>query len=112
VYKRNLYLEKIRPYIGKPVIKVITGMRRVGKSCFLQLIINELFALTVTKKRILYINKESLDYDFIQNYKELNRYVADSFSGVVGTKYLFIDEIQEIENWEKAAESKKEEFST
>jgi len=105
VYKRNLYIEKIRPYIEKPVVKVITGMRRAGKSCFLQLIMNELNARKVTKKSILYINKESLDYDFIQDYRDLNRYVIDSFSGVKGTKYLFVDEIQEIEHWEKTIAS-------
>jgi len=105
VYKRNLYIEKISPFIGKPIVKVITGMRRVGKSCFQQLIINELRDRKVSKECILYINKESLDYDFIQGYKELNGYVKDAFSGVKGTKYLFVDEIQEIENWEKAITS-------
>jgi len=105
VYKRNLYIEKIHPYIDKPVVKVITGMRRVGKSCFLQLIMNELDARKVAVKSILYINKESLDYDFIQDYRDLNSYVIDSFSGVKGTKYLFVDEIQEIEHWEKAIAS-------
>jgi len=66
---------------------------------------NELYARKVPKKSILYINKESLDYDFIQDYRDLNSYVIDSFSGVKGTKYLFVDEIQEIEYWEKAIAS-------
>jgi len=105
VYKRNLYIEKIRPFIDKPLVKVITGMRRVGKSYFLQLVMKELVDRKVAKKRILYINKESLDYDFIQGYRDLNSYVIDSFSGVKGTKYLFVDEIQEIEYWEKAISS-------
>jgi hypothetical protein len=80
-------------------------MRRVGKSCFLQLIIKELQARNIVEKHVLYINKESLDYDFIRNYSDLNHYVKNYFSGVKGTKYLFIDEIQEIENWEKAVTS-------
>ena len=105
MYNRNLYIEKIRPFISKPVIKVITGMRRVGKSCFLQMIINELNARNISSKNILCINKESLDFDFVQNYRDLNRYVKDVFSGVEGTKYLFVDEIQEIENWEKGVAS-------
>ena len=105
MYKRNLYIEKILPFIGKPAIKVITGMRRVGKSFFLQMIMDELKARKVAPKCILYINKESLDYDFIQNHRDLNRYVKEAFSGVEATKYLFIDEIQEIENWEKAVGS-------
>ena len=105
MYKRNLYIDRISPYIGKPVIKVITGMRRVGKSCFLQMIINELRAQKITPKCILYINKELLEYDFIQNYKDLNRYVKDAFSGIKTQKYLFVDEIQEISGWEKAIAS-------
>lgn len=105
MYKRNLYIEKIRPFIKKPVVKVITGMRRVGKSCFLQMIINELNTRNIAGKNILYMNKESLDYDFVKNYRDLNRYVKDAFSGIKGIKYLFVDEIQEIENWEKAVAS-------
>jgi uncharacterized protein len=105
VYKRNLYNNKIRPFIDKPIVKVITGMRRTGKSCLLQLIINALQGKKVNKRNIVYINKESLDYDFIQDYKSLNRYVKDAFAGVQGNKYLFIDEIQEIDKWEKAVSS-------
>jgi len=105
MYKRNLYIDRIRPYISKPVIKVITGMRRVGKSCFLQLIINELRTRKIAPKCILYINKESLEYDFIQNYRDLYNYVNDSFSGITAHKYLFVDEIQEISGWEKAIAS-------
>ena len=105
MYKRNLYIDRISPYIGKPVIKVITGMRRVGKSCFLQMIINELHTRKIAPKRILYINKELLEYDFIKNYKDLSYYVKDAFSGVKTKKYLFVDEIQEIYGWEKAIAS-------
>ena len=105
MYKRNLYIDRISPYIGKPVIKVITGMRRVGKSCFLQMIINELHTRKIAPKRILYINKELLEYDFIKNYKDLSHYMKDAFSGVKTKKYLFVDEIQEISGWEKAIAS-------
>ncbi len=105
MYKRNLYIKKILPFIDKPVVKVITGMRRTGKSCFLKLIIDELLESKVNIKNIAYINKESLDYDFIRDYKDLNRYVKDAFAGVKGNKYLFVDEVQEIERWEKAVSS-------
>ena len=105
MYKRNLYINKIKPFIDKPVVKVITGMRRVGKSCFLKLIMNELFDRGENRKKVLYINKESLDYDFIQTYNHLNDYVKAVFSDVKGEKYLFIDEIQEIDGWEKAIAS-------
>lgn len=105
MYKRNLYIKKILPFIDKPVVKVITGMRRTGKSCFLQLIMDELRERKVNKQNIVYINKESLDYDHIRDYKNLNRYVKDAFTGVKGNKYLFVDEVQEIDRWEKAVSS-------
>jgi len=105
MYKRNLYIDRIKPYVNKPVIKVITGMRRVGKSYLLRLIIENFKAQKITKDNILYINKESLDYDFIQNYKDLNRYVKEYFKNANGRKYLFVDEIQEIHEWEKAVTS-------
>ncbi|MCK5723959.1 MAG: ATP-binding protein, partial [Gammaproteobacteria bacterium] len=105
MYKRNLYIDRIKPYVNKPVIKVITGMRRVGKSYLLRLIIENFKAQKITKDNILYINKESLDYDFIQNYKDLNRYVKGYFKNANGRRYLFVDEIQEIHEWEKAVTS-------
>ncbi len=89
--------------MNKPVIKVITGMRRVGKSYLLKLIIESLSARkSIGRGQILYINKESLDYDFIKDYKDLHNYVKASFRHIQGSKYLFVDEIQEIHNWEKA----------
>ena len=92
--------------MNKPVIKVITGMRRVGKSYLLKLIIETLSAQKSNgPDQILYINKESLDYDFIKDYKDLHNYVKASFKSVEGSKYLLVDEIQEIHNWEKAVSS-------
>ena len=105
MYERNLYLEKITPYMNKPVIKVITGMRRVGKSYILRLIIKRLEEKVIPKKRILYINKELLEYDFIQNYRDLDEYVKKQFKSVRGRKYLIVDEVQEIYEWEKAINS-------
>ena len=105
MYERNLYLEKITPYMNKPVIKVITGMRRVGKSYILRLIIKRLEEKGIPKKRILYINKELLEYDFIQNYRDLDEYAKKKFKSVRGRKYLIVDEVQEIYEWEKAINS-------
>lgn len=105
MYNRKYYIDKIGRFIDKPVIKVITGMRRTGKSCILKLVIEELKSKGVSEKNILYINKESLDFDFIKTYSDLNRYVKRFYSNVRGVKYLFIDEIQEIKSWEKAVAS-------
>ncbi|MCF8242997.1 MAG: ATP-binding protein [Melioribacteraceae bacterium] len=88
-------------YIDKPIIKVITGMRRVGKSTILKLLYKELQTRTKSHN-IIWINKESLEFDFIQNYEDLYRFVTSKLTGRNGKKYVIIDEIQEIQSWEKA----------
>lgn len=103
--KREKYLNRIVPFINKPVIKVITGIRRCGKSTFLKLLIKELSDKGADKRNILYINKDSLEFDFIASFSALNDYVKKRFKGLRGKKYLFIDEVQEINGWEKAASS-------
>jgi len=102
---REKYLKQLSGYINKPVIKVITGMRRVGKSYFVKQIIDYLEKKGVKSNQVLYINKELLKYDFIQNYKDLYSYVSDYFNKTKGDFYLFVDEIQKIEHWEKAISS-------
>jgi len=102
---RKHYVNKILPFVDKPVIKVITGMRRVGKSTFLQMLKDHLLKKGVPEKNILCINKESLEYDFIQDYKDLNKFVKTEYTSVQGKKYLFIDEVQEIDSWEKTVSS-------
>ena len=102
---RHNYLQQIHPFIDKPIIKVITGMRRVGKSYFVKQIVEEIKKQGVNESNILYINKELLEFDFIQNYNDLNNHVKEHFTNVDGVKYIFIDEIQEISSWEKAISS-------
>lgn len=103
---RNYYLNKIKPFIGKPVIKAITGLRRVGKSTFIKQIIEYLQKEQDIKSgNIIYINKESLDFDFISDYKVLNDYVLKRIKKQKGKIYVFIDEIQEIEAFEKTIAS-------
>jgi len=102
VIRRNIYLDRIAPYIDKPVIKVITGIRRCGKSTFLKMMINELEAKGISSSAILYINKDSLKFDFIKTYSDLHDYVNRNLNKVNGNRYLFVDEVQEIKQWEKA----------
>jgi len=102
---RDKYLEKIKGYINKPVIKVVTGMRRVGKSYFIKQIIEHLKKEGINGKQILYINKELLDFDFIDDYADLYKFVKEYFKENKTDRYLFIDEIQEIKKWEKAISS-------
>jgi uncharacterized protein len=100
---RQRYLNRITPFIDKPVIKVITGIRRCGKSTFLKMIIEQLTNKGVESNNILLINKDSLEFDWMEDYRQLVDYVNDRFVNISGKKYLFIDEIQEITGWEKAA---------
>lgn len=100
---RKRYLERISYFYHKPVIKIITGMRRVGKSYFLKQIISNLTKeQNIDNSLILFIDKENLEFDEIQNYKDLYSYVEKYYRGVNGKKYLLIDEVQEIKDWEKA----------
>jgi len=105
IYTRKSYIEKVAAYINKPVVKVITGIRRAGKSYFIRQIINLIKLQGVEPQNILYINKESLEFEFISNYRELYDYVNLQFKNVQGKKYLLVDEIQNIEEWEKALTS-------
>jgi hypothetical protein len=99
---RERYLKQITPFIDKPVIKVITGIRRCGKSTFLKLIYNSLRDKGVKPENVLLINKDSLEFDSLKIYQQLVSYVNERFKSIKGKKYLFIDEVQEIEGWEKA----------
>ena len=105
MYTRNLYLGKIIKYLNTPTVKVITGMRRVGKSYFLRMIINHLKENGVAEGQIIYIDMESLDFEFIQDYKELNNYIIQKSKDKKDKFFLFIDEIQQIEKWEKCVAS-------
>lgn len=100
--KRNLYLQKIQPFIEKDLIKVIVGQRRVGKSYLLLQIIDYLKEQGVSNKKILYINKELYEFDNIKTYTDLMKHIKDYFKGIKSKKYVFIDEIQDIEGFEKA----------
>ena len=105
---RERYLGAIEAFIDQPVVKVLKGMRRVGKSVIMRLLIEQLIDSGVPAANILYINKESLEFDAVKDYRDLYRYAVDFFKdGVVATgrKYILIDEIQEIEGWERAVAS-------
>lgn len=105
IYNRKLYKDHLSPWIDKSVIKVITGMRRVGKSCLLKQLIEQLQARGVPKARIHLIDKESIAFDDIANYKDLVSYLKPRIARSKGRQYLLIDEVQEIKQWEKAVNS-------
>jgi predicted AAA+ superfamily ATPase len=81
-------------------------MRRVGKSYFLKMIIQELLENGVPEQNIIHINLDSLDFDHLKDYKDLNSHITDKSAGIkTGRIYLLIDEIQNITSWEKCIES-------
>jgi predicted AAA+ superfamily ATPase len=101
---RPNYIEAIKPFIGKPQIKIITGIRRSGKSTVLQLIKEELLQSGIREEQIVSINFESFFYADIVEARKLHQFVSEKIK--TGEKYyLLLDEIQEVENWEKAVNS-------
>ncbi len=105
MYIRKIYLGRIRPFLGKPVVKIITGMRRVGKSYLLRQIIELLREDGVAEGNILYLDMESLDFDHIRTYRDLHREAERLLLQKRGMKFLLVDEIQEIADWERAVAS-------
>lgn len=104
---RENYLSKIRPFYDQDLIKVITGIRRCGKSVLLKQIIDELKTNNNIKEtQIIYINFEFEDYSFIKNDADLNNYIVSQMKSSE-KYYLFFDEIQNVKNWEKAINSLK-----
>ena len=102
---REKYLAKIRSfYHTESLIKIIYGMRRSGKSVILNQIMDEILQLGVKKENIIYINFESLKYDFIKNAKDLYQYI-ESLKVNQDKYYVFLDEIQKVDDFEKGINS-------
>ena len=97
IKNREVYIAKIKPFMRKTLVKVMVGHRRAGKSYLLYQLIH-LIRQEEKQANIIYINKENVEFDSIKTYKDLNDYVL---SKSVGDKmnYIFIDEIQEIEDF-------------
>ncbi len=102
---RKLYLSKIRPFLEKPFVKVLTGMRRVGKSTLLQQLREELLERGIPQENILMINKDLLEWEHIRTYRDLDSEVKKHFCEARGRCWIIIDEVQEIEGWERAVNS-------
>jgi len=97
--KRNLYLQRIRPFYDSEMIKVITGIRRCGKSTIMKQIMEELVQNGISEKYIIYINFEDYKYKKISNPDALYEYV-EALITESGKYYLFIDEIQNVDEFE------------
>lgn len=103
---RKSYLDKIEKYLGKDTIIILTGQRRVGKSFILRLFKDRISE--VATNNIIYINKEKHEFDEIRNYKDLNDFIIQR-RDCKKMNYILIDEIQDIEEFEKSIRSFYEE---
>lgn len=103
--KRELYMSRIRPFIGNELIKIMTGIRRSGKSVMLELIKQELLASGVSSDQFISINFEDMRYAHLCISKMLHNEIVQRASLIEGKVYLFFDEIQEVAGWEKCINS-------
>lgn len=101
---RTIYIEQVVGFIDKPQIKILTGIRRSGKSTVLRLLEKELLQRGVSKQQIIHVNFESFVYADILKARELYGYIKTQIKGSL-KHYLLLDEIQEVEQWEKVVNS-------
>ena len=103
--KRELYMSRIRPFIGSEVIKVMTGIRRSGKSVMLELIKEELLESGVSAQQFISVNFEDMRNASLCKAEALHEEILARAAGQKGKVYLFFDEIQEVKDWEKCVNS-------
>lgn len=103
--KREMYMKRIRPFIGNDLIKVMTGIRRAGKSVMLELIQEELIDSGIDADNFVCINFEDLRNVHLLNAMALHEEILKRAEQITGKVYLFFDEIQEVEDWEKCINS-------
>ncbi len=107
IYLRKYYIDKIKGFYKDDLIKVITGIRRCGKSCFLLSVIEDLKKSGVEDKDIIYINLDKRGFTGITSPAELERVIEERITDDT-FKYLFIDEIQNVKNFEKVINAYRE----
>ncbi len=108
IYPREKYLKKIRPFFHSDIIKIITGIRRCGKSSILKAIMNELLSQGVPESDIIYIPLDKRGYKDIATPEQLEEKIEASLGGK-DFYYLFIDEVQNVKGFEKVVQSYAEE---
>lgn len=102
---RDHYLSKLKDFKDKPLIKVITGIRRCGKSTLLSLFENHLIESGVQRDHIIRMNFESFEFDEITSYKDLHAYINKRLLNNRDKHYILLDEVQQISSWEKVINS-------
>lgn len=102
--KRELYLKRIRDFYDSDLIKILVGIRRCGKSVILEQIIGELKNKGINEDHIIYVNFEFIEFEELTDYKKLNNYIKEKIKDS-SMYYIFFDEIQNVENFEKVVNS-------
>ena len=112
-FPRPLYTESISQYLGNKVVKVLTGQRRVGKSYVLRQTAKHLMQQGVSSNNIVFINRELTAFDFIENYKDLDAFIRlyRQELSPKGRIYIFIDEVQDIDGWERVVNSLSQDYT-
>ncbi len=112
-YRRTGYTNRIAAYTGNRLIKVLVGQRRAGKSYILRQIAWQLIDSGVKPENTLFINLEFMDFDFVKNHHDLDKLIKLYLHEIKpsGRVYLFIDEIQNIDHWEKVINSYSQDYS-
>ncbi|ODS77751.1 MAG: ATPase [Cytophagaceae bacterium SCN 52-12] len=101
---RKTYLDQLKAFIDKPLVKVLTGIRRSGKSSVLLLLKDKLIQLGIEPEQIIFINLESFNFSELRTASKLYHYILEK--APTGKKvYLLLDEIQEVSEWERAVNS-------
>ncbi|MCL2618706.1 MAG: AAA family ATPase, partial [Defluviitaleaceae bacterium] len=108
--KREEYMSRIRPFISNELIKVLTGLRRSGKSVMLDLIQQELVEQGLSDTKFLLYNFENMRNAHLCTAEALHKEVSEKVASIDGKTYLFFDEIQEVTDWEKCINSFRVEF--
>ena len=108
--KRETYIKTISLFIGKPVIKVLTGMRRCGKSVILRLLREELLEQGIPEQNIIYLNFESMGIRQFLDADSLYNYIVSITRDVSGRFYIMLDEVQRVKNWEHTVASLRVDF--
>ncbi len=107
---RPMYIEKIMAYADAPFVKILSGVRRCGKSTIMRMVMEELKKRGVPDERILHYNFDSLQYEEIKTARRLYDEIKGRLA-VTDKTYLFLDEIQEVKSWEKAINSFMTDFN-
>ena len=108
--KREIYIQRIRPFMNTDLIKVFTGIRRAGKSVMLELVKNELKESGISEENFLCINFEQFSNSQYLDVQSLYKKIVDFQKNTEGKIYLFFDEIQEVTGWEKCINSCRIDF--